>query len=541
MLIPRIGDGNLGDQRAPALAYVPATGLPPSGALAIAWEDYSHSQGVAAGDPDAVLHYAPLRERSATGPQQVTQDWTGATGASWPANWTVVQNPTVQVTINGNAGRVLVSGNGSAVGFPSDHTALDVDMVTKVTWNLNQATGALIARLADSDSDTYLVASFSPVANDTWRIFGLLDGVHTAPIKSVPQPWLFVNYAQEVQFFMRFRVANTPTGDIGVAAKLWAGDAPEPAAWSLEATVLASSPLGTRLANRPGRFGVAGGGTQSGRSATFDDFRATFYEGSIHGDPSIAPRTTPLVRSPALYRTCTSSRQCAVGESTCFDDMECVTGTSCQAAQSEWLGIGSGESTCTVAHCGDKKRNADEPRVDCGGVDCSPCSCSLALANGASGYCTTTNNCLCGVGEGICTSTAQCLPGLACKGWGVQYGLPGGLACAPYHCLNRVQDSDLGETGKDCGGDCGTCTCTAGSGSPLHCRVYCPCQHGEGICQYDDDCQAGTKCGSVQTGSRFGLPANSRACVKPHCDNAAFEPALGETALNCGGECGTCP
>gem|GEM_PF-6839748 len=540
MLIPRVGEGNLGDQRTPALAYVPSTALPPSGALAIGWDDYSHSRGALAGDPDVVVHYAPLRERSAAALQQVTQDWTGATGANWPANWTVEQNSGAQATINGNAGRILVSAGAWANGFPNDHTALDVDMVTKVTWNLNQATGALIARRADADPDSELLAYFSPVAGETWRIAGLLDGVNVN-IQTVAQPFLFVTYAQGAEFFMRFRVANTPTGDIGVAAKLWLTDLPEPADWTLQATVLASSPLGVRLANRPGRFGVGGGGNQAGRSVTFDDFRANFYEGSTHGDLSIAPRVTPLGRQPALYRACTSSHQCGLAEGTCFDDTECATGMSCQAAQSEWLGIGSDASTCTVTHCGDKKRDADEPRVDCGGADCAPCSCPLTLTNGVSGYCSTTNNCLCGVGEGICTATSQCSSGLICKGWGVQYGLPGGLACAPYHCMNRVQDSAVGETGKDCGGDCGTCTCTPGSGSALHCRVYCPCPHGEGICQFDDDCQAGLKCGGTATGARFGLPAGSKACVKLHCDNNAFEAALGETAKDCGGECGTCP
>src|SRR5258706_3900508 len=123
--------------------------MPPDGALAIGWDDFSHSQGAGSGGPDVVLHYAPLHARSATGPQQVTQGWTGTTGASWPANWTVLQTPSAQVTINGNAGRILGSAAASAFGFPSDHTALDVDMVTKVTWNLNQATGGLVARSAD--------------------------------------------------------------------------------------------------------------------------------------------------------------------------------------------------------------------------------------------------------------------------------------------------------------------------------------------------------------------------------------------------------
>jgi hypothetical protein len=56
--IPRPWAENLGDQRRPQLA---AVGLPPAGALAIAWDDYSHSQGADAGDPDVVVRYAPTR------------------------------------------------------------------------------------------------------------------------------------------------------------------------------------------------------------------------------------------------------------------------------------------------------------------------------------------------------------------------------------------------------------------------------------------------------------------------------------------------
>jgi hypothetical protein len=548
MLAPRTADGSFGNQRTPALAYVPASTLPPAGGLAIGWDDYAHTQGPNAGDPDVVVHYAPLRARPTTSPRLETQEWTATTGAAWPTNWSVLATTSAQVTINANGGRILASGAAaSAVGYPSNHTALDVDMVTKVTWNLNQATGGLVARLADSDSDTYLVATFNPMANDTWRIYGLLDGVPQVPptaplIASAAQPFLFVTYAQELQFFMRFRVKNNAAGDIDVAAKLWLTDLPEPAAWTLQGTVLASSTLGARLANRAGHFGVVGGGAQSGRSATFDDFRAVFYEGVNHGDPSAPPPTSALARAPALYRGCTATSPCSVGNGTCELDSDCMVDATCQLSQSERFGIGSGAGSCTPAHCEDNIRNFDEPRVDCGGADCGPCTCALALANGATGYCTTTSNCLCGIGEGLCSFTNQCKPGLVCKGAGLQYGVASGATvCAPYHCMNRTLDSTAGETGIDCGGECGSCACGVDNGSALHCRAYCPCPSGHGTCRWNDECQAGLICGSTKTGSRFGLGASTQACVKAHCDNNVLEPALGETAKDCGGECGTCP
>lgn len=94
--IPRPWAANQGDQRRPQMA---AVGLPPSGALAIAWDDYSHSQGVDAGDPDVVVRYAPSRPRGNHSCSAVTltsdaplfhQVYTEVPGANvlWTANST---------------------------------------------------------------------------------------------------------------------------------------------------------------------------------------------------------------------------------------------------------------------------------------------------------------------------------------------------------------------------------------------------------------------------------------------------------------------
>jgi hypothetical protein len=107
--IPRPWAENLGDQRRPQLA---AVGLPPSGALAIAWDDYSHSQGVDAGDPDVVVRYAPSRPPGvpshACTPVTVTADapvysnvYTGVPGVNvtWTANATCTITPQYQFYI----------------------------------------------------------------------------------------------------------------------------------------------------------------------------------------------------------------------------------------------------------------------------------------------------------------------------------------------------------------------------------------------------------------------------------------------------------
>jgi hypothetical protein len=67
--IPRFSAEHTGDQRRPELASV---GLPPSGALAIAWDDYSHSQGAGAGSPDVVVRYSPSKPAGSTPPFKCT-------------------------------------------------------------------------------------------------------------------------------------------------------------------------------------------------------------------------------------------------------------------------------------------------------------------------------------------------------------------------------------------------------------------------------------------------------------------------------------
>jgi hypothetical protein len=81
------------------------------------------------------------------------------------------------------------------------------------------------------------------------------------------------------------------------------------------------------------------------------------------------------------------------------------------------------------------------------------------------------------------------------------------------HCYN--ERADCGETGIDCGGECGDC--------------FDPCA---GHCINDaQDCgETGTDCGG-----------ECGACVDPcanHCDNGSMN--CGETGVDCGGECGAC-
>ena len=162
------------------------------------------------------------------------------------------------------------------------------------------------------------------------------------------------------------------------------------------------------------------------------------------------------------------------------------------------------------------------------------------MVKGAGGYCTPS--CLCGVGDYPCSKSGDCLPGLLCGAdAGEPYGGAFGVdACAPPHCMNRVLDTDKGETLPDCGGPCGeNCDiCSQANGLVGHCRVYCPCSLGEGACRQSDECVAPLICTGLNRGPRFGLPSNVNICIPAHCTNNSTDWALGETSIDCGNECG---
>ncbi len=68
----------------------------------------------------------------------------------------------------------------------------------------------------------------------------------------------------------------------------------------------------------------------------------------------------------------------------------------------------------------------------------------------------------CGSGEGDCDDDTECQSGLVCGlNRGAQFTLaPDDGVCVPPHCVDGVQNST--ETGKDCGGECGSCLCGNG-------------------------------------------------------------------------------
>lgn len=469
VLIPRLCEDSIGDQRRPALA---AVDLPPSGALAIAWDDYSHSQGPQSGDPEVVVHYSPTRSRAAE-PSIVTENWNGTSGSPWPDQWQhILSAYTVPpVTIQDNRGQVAWgSGTGTAYSYIKDHKALDVEMLTKVRMHINSVRTGFVARLIDGPQPSFIGAWIGTQINDRWRFYAQIDGVHTdiflGPSTGTTAPLApFTTWAQNLEFYMRFRLASNADGGINLALRHWLTDLPEPSTWTMQATTNTPAIVAT-FGSTPGRFGLFVSDVQANRIASFDDFRANFYEGNAHGDPSLTASTTPLERQESLFRMCAPGSPCALAQGCCLGDSDCAAGTSCQGGLSEVFGLGSHLDTCLADHCENEVLDTalGEVRTDCGGPDCAPCTCTTTTARGANGYCTTAGGgCFCGIGDGSCTSVTQCLPGLACKPGGLKFGYATNInVCQPFHCMNLVQDMVVNdgrpaETGVDCGGECGAC------------------------------------------------------------------------------------
>jgi len=234
------------------------------------------------------------------------------------------------------------------------------------------------------------------------------------------------------------------------------------------------------------------------------------------------------------------ANKCVAGEGACIDKTQCVTGLGCVNKYGHRYGLASVVDVCTPANCHNGYRDGSETAIDCGG-NCGPCypQCSTGT-NGSSTFCAA--GCLCGKGQGACTSSGDCLGGLTCSTLPAQqFGLPAKTkVCVAPHCIDGVQNS--GETGVDCGGtDCGNClgSCTGTLGSANYCNG-CICTAGQGNCTATVQCAGSLVCGANQ-GNKFGMSPSTNVCVAAHCVNGTLDSANGETDVDCGGECGSCP
>lgn len=536
LLIPRLCESSTGDQRAPALAR---TNLYPNGALAIAWDDYSHSLDATSGAPDVVVHYAPDHpaRQSASSPELLTESWTGQTGDLWPDRWLLEYDSTKTKPqiYHGEGQFASLSGAATSIATLREPVALNADVVVRFRFNLSSTALGIVLRRSADDPSSYFLAKLSAIQGDLWRIQAINSGVAT-DVVTMPMPPNFYDWSgYQTSYVMRFRAATNGDGSVSLGMKGWALGMPEPATWQLSSTLPASSSLLTQLGTRPGRIGLLGQVGGTGRNVYLDDFRALYFQGLGDLDMPRNAALQALQRSAAQYRRCKPGALCAENEGCCTSDADCVSGSMCLPNQGEFRGLGSHASLCTASHCADLTKNEDEVLADAGGSDCAPRACSPTAAPGQQNYCTQT--CPCGVGEADCIVDGHCLPGLSCgRERQEQYtGVDGFDACVPLHCLNRVQDAD--ETLADCGGSCGDhCACSPVNDGHWHCRVYCPCETGHGDCNADDECAPGLVCG-FNIGDRYGFALNRGICVPPVCLNGKKDTAAGETSIDFGGPC----
>jgi len=144
---------------------------------------------------------------------------------------------------------------------------------------------------------------------------------------------------------------------------------------------------------------------------------------------------------------------CGVGQGDCDQDADCVPGLVCGALQGPKFGMGAAVDACVEPHCLNGLADAGEEGIDCGGG----CGACLETCNGTEGSSSFCVGCLCSAGKGDCDADSECALGLVCAGnYGPKFGFGATTdVCVVAHCYNDVQDS--GESGIDCGGECGAC------------------------------------------------------------------------------------
>lgn len=204
------------------------------------------------------------------------------------------------------------------------------------------------------------------------------------------------------------------------------------------------------------------------------------------------------------------------------------------------LSVGCGQNGPSASNSGERDPTLlelDEPQV---ATSVQGLLKGSGGTNGQGDYCGTALADNCSSGEGDCDRDDHCTGALVCgSDNGAQFGFSTVTdVCVPAHCTNSAQDAGNGETGVDCGGDCGTCIACPANGNPDTCSPECKCDAGEGDCDSDSQCNGALVCGSG-LGAQFSMNSSFDVCVEAHCTNGTQDSD--ETGTDCGGaDCGTC-
>lgn len=233
---------------------------------------------------------------------------------------------------------------------------------------------------------------------------------------------------------------------------------------------------------------------------------------------------------PGNETYCVYASPCDPGEGDCDGDNHCVEGAYCLHNHGEAWGYDHLVDMCVADTCLDGVRNGEETGVDCG-PGCLPCG---PEENGDDAFCTTLSPC--SARQGDCDYDGHCLDGLFCaENIGADFGFRSTVdMCLIEACRDGVQNGS--ETGVDCGGsDCAPCPTE--NGDDAHCTSLNKCSAGEGDCDYDGHCVAGTYC-AYDIGAQFGFRSTVDVCLLDSCNNGVQDGS--ETDVDCGPGCLPC-
>ena len=192
---------------------------------------------------------------------------------------------------------------------------------------------------------------------------------------------------------------------------------------------------------------------------------------------------------------CKESCPCAHGFGDCDNDDQCQQGTSCKMNIGAIFGYNATRDVCVA----DKSDGGG----GCRGATDSPDNHD---------YCGVA--CPCAHGYGDCDNDAECQPGTKCV---MDVGSFFGYTATRDVCM-AVESTGPNQAG---GGGCSDIENTIDNSH--YCKESCPCAHGFGDCDNDDQCQQGTSC-KMNIGAIFGYNATRDVCV---ADKATLPVASG--------------